>query len=146
MKTSLWQKLTGSVNLEDEYGNEEELENKEGNEQETGEDAQLSIDVYQTPNEIILQTMVPGVRPEDLNIEIGRDVVTISGKREENRAITDDNYFVRELYWVSFSRTVMLPQEIDPEAAQAVEKHGLLLIKLPKIDKEKKSTLKVKSL
>ena len=145
MKTSLWQKLTGSVNLEDEYGNEEELENKEGNEQETGEDAQLSIDVYQTPNEIILQTMVPGVRPEDLNIEIGRDVVTISGKREENRAITDDNYFVRELYWGSFSRTVMLPQEIDPEAAQAVEKHGLLLIKLPKIDKSRVQAVKIKS-
>src|SRR3972149_3086808 len=144
MKTSLWQKLTGSVNLEDEYGNEEELENKEGNEQETGEDAQLSIDVYQTPNEIILQTMVPGVRPEDLNIEIGRDQVTIRGKREINRAITDDNYFVRELYWGSFSRTISLPAEVDPEEAEAVEKHGLLLIKLPKIDKEKKAIVRGK--
>lgn len=142
--SSLWQKLTGSVNLEDDY--EEEESEKEEGEMELGEDAQLSIDVYQTPGEIILQTMVPGVRPEDLSIEIGRDIVTITGRREENRAITDDNYFVRELYWGAFSRTVTLPQEIDPEGAQAVEKHGLLLIKLPKIDKEKKTSVKIKSI
>ena len=144
MKPSLlWQKLTGGVNLEEE----ENEETSEGD-AETGtndEDAQLSVDLYQTPSEIILQTMVPGVRPEDLIIEIGRDMVTIRGKREGNRTITDDNYFVRELFWGSFSRTISLPAEVDCEEAEAVEKHGLLIIKLPKIDKEKKATLKVKS-
>ncbi|HXK34931.1 MAG TPA: Hsp20/alpha crystallin family protein [Candidatus Paceibacterota bacterium] len=141
--TSLWQKLTGGVNLEEEEYDEEESGEESGG--EFDEDAQLSIDLYQTPNEIILQTMVPGVRPEDLAVEIGRDQVTIRGKREINRAITDDNYFVRELYWGSFSRTISLPAEVDPEEAEAVEKHGLLLIKLPKIDKEKKAIVRVKS-
>ena len=144
MKPSLlWQKLTGGVNLEEE----ENEETSEGD-AETGtndEDAQLSVDLYQTPSEIILQTMVPGVRPEDLIIEIGRDMVTIRGKREGNRTITDDNYFVRELFWGSFSRTISLPAEVDCEEAEAVEKHGLLIIKLPKIDKEKKATVRVKS-
>jgi HSP20 family protein len=145
MKPSLlWQKLTGSVNLEDE-----EMESYEDEEERADssfdEDAQLSIDLYQTPNEIIIQTMTPGVRPEDLQIEIGRDVVTIRGKREFNRAVTDDQYFVRELYWGSFSRAIQLPAEIDIEEAEAVEKHGLLILKLPKIDKERKASVKVKS-
>jgi len=89
--------------------------------------------------------MVAGVRPEDLQITISRDMITIKGKREENRTITDDNYFLQELYWGSFSRTILLPEEIDPEEAEAIEKHGLLVIKLPKIDKEKKTSLKIKS-
>ena len=109
------------------------------------EEGQLTVDVYQTPAEIIVQTMVAGVRPEDLQITISRDMITIKGKREENRTITDDNYFLQELYWGSFSRTILLPEEIDPEEAEAIEKHGLLVIKLPKIDKEKKTSLKIKS-
>jgi len=139
---SLWQKLTGNVNLEDEEREEEE-ETEEGGVFE--EDAELNIDLYQTPNEIIVQTMVPGVRPEDLQIEISRDTLTIRGKREGNRAITDDNYYIRELYWGSFSRTIQLPEEVDIDEAEAVEKHGLLILKLPKVDKQRKSNVRVKS-
>lgn len=109
------------------------------------EEGQLTVDVYQTPAEIVVQTMVAGVRPEDLQITISRDMITIKGKREENRSISEDNYFLNELYWGSFSRTILLPEEIDPEEAEAIEKHGLLVIKLPKIDKEKKTSLRIKS-
>jgi len=109
------------------------------------EEGQLTVDVYQTPAEIIVQTMVAGVRPEDLTITISRDMITIKGKREENRTISEDNFFLQELYWGSFSRTILLPEEIDPEEAEAIEKHGLLIIKLPKIDKEKKTSLRIKS-
>ena len=109
------------------------------------EEGQLTVDVYQSPAEIIVQTMVAGVRPEDLTITISRDMITIKGKREENRTISEDNYFLQELYWGSFSRTILLPEEIDPEEAEAIEKHGLLVIKLPKIDKEKKTSLRIKS-
>lgn len=114
--------------------------------QEEESEGQLSVDVYQTPGEIIVQSMVAGVRPEDLSINITRDMITIRGKREENRIISDDNYFTKELYWGSFSRTILLPQEIDPEEAEAIEKHGLLIIKLPKMDKGRQTSLKVKSL
>lgn len=117
----------------------------EKSEWEQEEEGQLTVDVYQTPTEIIVQTMAAGVRPEDLHITIARDMITIKGKREENRTISEDNYFLQELYWGSFSRTILLPEEIDPEEAEAIEKHGLLIIKLPKIDKEKKTSLKVKS-
>ena len=109
------------------------------------EEGQLTVDVYQTPAEIIVQTMVAGVRPEDLTITISRDMITIKGTREKNRTIAEDNFFLQELYWGSFSRTILLPEEIDPEEAEAIEKHGLLIIKLPKIDKEKKTSLRIKS-
>lgn len=116
------------------------------NENEPEEEGQLSVDVYQTPGEIVVQTMVAGVRPEDLQISISRDMVTIKGKREEARTISEDNYFAKELYWGTFSRTIVLPQEIDPEGADAIERHGLLIIKMPKMDRERKTSLKVKSI
>lgn len=163
-KKTLFQRITGGISLRDK---EEELEEdfeeegdsfglnskkltiKDSNsswEEELEQDGQLSVDVYQTPSEIVVVSMVAGVRPEDLQVNITRDMITIRGKREENRTISDENFFTRELYWGTFSRTILLPQEIEPEEAEATEKHGLLIIRLPKIDKGKKSTLRVKSL
>ena len=108
-------------------------------------EGELALDVYQTANDIIVQTFVAGVRPEDLEINITREMLTIRGKRQENQKIQQDDFFSRELYWGAFSRTVSLPQEIEPEEAEAIERHGLLTIRLPKIDKDKRSSLKVKS-
>ena len=84
------------------------------------------MDVYQSPDEIVVEAMIAGVKPEDLDVSITRDMVTIKGKREESREVAENDYFYKELYWGSFSRTILLPQEIEPEEAQAVEKHGLL--------------------
>jgi HSP20 family protein len=73
-------------------------------------------------------------------------MVTIKGKRDGNTQVIEDNYFYRELYWGSFSRTILLPHEIQIEEVEAVEKHGLLIIRLPKIDKSKQAKIKVKSI
>ena len=108
------------------------------------EEGELTVDVYQTPTEIIIKSMVAGVKPEDLDISITRDMVTIKGKRETERTIREEDYYHQELYWGTFSRTVMLPAEIDVEESDAVEKHGLLIIRMPKIDKHKQTLLKVK--
>ncbi len=113
---------------------------------EEEEEGQLTVDVYQTPSEIIIQTMVAGVRPENVQVDVTRDMVTIKGKRMENRTISDENYFTRELYWGAFSRTILLPQEVELEEAEAYNQDGLLTIKLPKKDKEKRATIKIKSL
>ena len=148
-KRSFFEKLTGSVSIDDESANEKGTKNgalEKGRWSEEEDEAQLTIDVYQTPTEIILKSIVAGVKPEDLQISISRDMVTIKGKREENRETTDEDYFYKELYWGSFSRTVVLPQEVDPEEAEAIEKHGLLIIRLPKLDKEKQTKLKVRSI
>lgn len=109
------------------------------------DDGQLTVDVYQTPDDIVIKTITAGVKPEELDISITRDMVTIHGHREEAHEVSDEDYFSRELYWGSFSRTILLPQEIDVEGAEASEKHGLLMIKLPKLDKHRETKLKVKS-
>ncbi len=108
-------------------------------------EGQLTVDVYQNSDEIIIKAIVAGVRPEDLDVSITRDMVTIRGKREDIHEVSDDNYFYRELYWGSFSRTILLPQEIEVEDAEALEKYGLLTIRLPKIDKAKQTKLKVRA-
>ncbi len=147
---SFFEKLTGSVKLDDDLAeeaekrpakNSEDAANYLGDDEEEG---QLTVDVYQTPSEIVIKSMVAGVKPEDLDIAITRDMVTIKGKRETERFIKEDDYFHRELYWGTFSRTIMLPSEVQVDEADAVEKHGLLIIRLPKIDKHKQTRLRVK--
>jgi HSP20 family protein len=158
-KASFFERLTGSVRLdqEDELEERDEEETKKGARgtqekdgsrwaNEEPEEGQLSVDVYQTPNDIIIETMVAGVKPEDLQINIMRDMVTLRGKREPSRIVNDEDYFTRELFWGAFSRTISLPAEIEPEDAEAIEKHGLLMIRLPKIDKSKQTSLRVKSI
>ncbi len=114
---------------------------------ETGvEEGELSVDVYQTSSEIIIEAMVAGVKPEDLHLSITRDMVTIKGRRDGNTQVTHDDYFYKELYWGSFTRTILLPHEVVIEDAEAVEKHGLLIIRLPKLDKARQTKLKVKSI
>jgi HSP20 family molecular chaperone IbpA len=150
-KRSFFERLTGSIRAEEDYEEPRKLPVKEGKNaknwiEEENEEMELAVDVYQTPTEIIVQTMVAGVRPEDLEVSIARDMITIRGKREESRVIDEENYFSKELYWGSFSRTILLPQEVEPEEAEAVEKHGLLTIRMQKVDKAKKNSVKVKSL
>lgn len=147
-KKSFFERLTGTVKMEEEteVAETEEREARGGIlDEEAEEEGELSVDVYQTSDEIVIKTMVAGVRPEDLDINITRDVVTIKGKREEGKEVHDADYFHKELYWGSFSRTISLPEEIEVEEAEAVERHGLLVIKLPKIDKSKQNKLRVKS-
>ena len=111
--------------------------------EEVGE---LPVDVYETPTEIIIQTLIAGVMPENLSINITRDVVSVSGKREENKSISDENYHIRELYWGAFERTITLPDEVEIDSAEAIERHGMLVIKLPKVDKKRKAMLRIKSI
>lgn len=149
-KQSFFERLTGAVRMNDSEGEEkvirksDDLEN-DWLEDESEKDGELTVDVYQTGDMIIIKSMIAGVRPEDLDVTITRDMVTIRGKRESERIENDDDYFVRELYWGSFSRSIQLPQEIDVDEAEAVERHGLLILKLPKLDKKRTSKLKVKT-
>jgi HSP20 family protein len=73
-------------------------------------------------------------------------MVTIRGRREEEKTIREEDYLMKELYWGSFSRTIALPEEIDVDRAEAIERHGLLILRLPKLDKKKQSKLKVKAI
>jgi len=110
-------------------------------------EGQLAIDVFQTENELIIQSAIAGVKPEELDISIENDVVIIRGSREKSSFDFDEkgNYFTRECYWGAFSREVVLPVEIDPSRAEAIMKNGILILKLPKVSRERKRKIEVKT-
>ena len=158
-KRSIFERLLGTVRLEesdrmhDTYSSRKESDTStkvsvrsEDAAHTDDDEGQLSVDMYETDKEIIIEAMVAGVRPDDVHLNITRDQVTIRGKRESNTQIQDNSYFIKELYWGTFARTVNLPHEIVIEEADAVEKHGLLIIRLPKLDKNRESKLRVKSI
>ena len=146
-KRSFFERLTGTVKAdEDALGFPEPVE-EELNEliEEDAVDGELPVDVYNRENEIIVKTMVAGIRPENLDIDITRSMVSIKGTRQVSEEVDEKDYYHKELYWGTFARTVTLPEEIDVEESEATEKNGLLTIRLPKIDKAKQNKLKVKS-
>ncbi len=113
---------------------------------DNAEEGELAVDLFQTPSEIVIRAMISGVKPEDLNISITREMVTIKGRRDETERVAESDYFQKELYWGAFSRTLLLPSEVEPDECEATEKHGLLTLRLPKIDKQRVQKLKIKSL
>lgn len=115
-------------------------------EEEEEEEAGLAIDMYESDNELIIQSMIAGITPDNLHIAITRDSVTLSGRRVAPQGITEEQYMTREIYWGTFSRVVELPFEINTDGAEAVEKYGLLIIRLPKLDTHRTHQLRVKSI
>ena len=107
-------------------------------------EGQLTVDVYQNPSEIVIQSTVAGVDPDNLDISITADSVTIRGRREKMERVKDEDYFYQECYWGKFARSIILPQEVDTEEAVAAIKNGILTIRLPKLNREKTKKIKVK--
>lgn len=171
-KRSFFERLTGSIRMEEDepvtmtspvrraslyakydenYEDDETVEEStsasieidSSEDDDSTEEAQLAVDVYETNNEIVVRTMTAGVKKEDLHLSITRESLTISGKRDNEPRAYQHHYHTQELYWGSFSRTIELPDEIDIELATANEHHGLVTIKLPKFDKKKMATLKI---
>jgi HSP20 family protein len=164
-KPSFLDRLTGGGQTDEydrilddkhQFGEDDDLAVEETYQEEEGEweadeqpgaqqDGELPVDMYQTDDAIVIRALVAGVSPNDLEISITRDMVTLRGVREEFQEVHDDGYFHRELFWGSFSRTLVLPEEVAIDEAEAQEKHGMLEIKLPKLDKHRTTQLRVKS-
>lgn len=106
---------------------------------------ELAVDVYQTPEAIVVKALIAGVHPGTIDISLTREMLTISGTRSDEKEVDEEHYFQRELYWGSFSRTILLPEEVDVDLAEASERHGILMIRLPKINKKKQTKLKVRA-
>ena len=110
----------------------------------TPDEGQLSVDVIETPDAVVIVTAIAGVKPEDLDLYISEDVVTIRGSRADEHAGTRGATFhFRECYWGGFSRTIVLPSHIKPDGADAVMKNGILTITLPKASFETKISVRV---
>jgi HSP20 family protein len=123
---------------------EENLENRFDGFSNEGE-GQLTIDVYQTMDEIVVESPIAGVKSEDLDIDITHESVSIRGERHREVCVPEADYLYQECYWGRFSRSVILPQEIDADKAVAEFKDGILRIRLPKLNREKTKKLRIKT-
>lgn len=103
----------------------------------------LTVDVYQTSDEIVVQSTIAGANADDIDISVTTDMVTIKGKRMPEERIKSSDYFHQELYWGPFSRAVILPEDIDADAAKASYKNGILTIRLPKLEKSRTKKLRI---
>lgn len=101
-------------------------------------EGQLAVDVFETDGEIIIRSAIAGVSPEDLEVSVHNDMLTIRGTRQPECIETGSRHLVRECHWGSFSRSLILPTEIDADAIRAELKNGVLNVRLPKIERSKK--------
>ncbi len=106
-------------------------------------EGQLTVDVFQDEDHIILQSTIAGVDPNDIDISITNDMVTIKGSRQPEQKIKSSDYFHQELYWGPFSRSIILPMDVDADSAKANMKNGVLTIRLPKLDKIKTKKVRI---
>lgn len=109
---------------------EEEIYDEDGDELE--EEGQLSVDVYQDRENIYIKSTIAGVEPEDVDIAFDNDMITIRGKRHKDKNIREEDYFYQECYWGNFSRSIILPVDVQEEKIKAEIRNGILTIILPK--------------
>lgn len=164
-KKSFFERVTGATSIEPDerrnssmpiYNEEEEAEMimraepqksvfiEEEENYSVDAEGQLTIDVYQTEGEIVIKSTIAGVKPEDLDVTINNDMVTIKGERKNEEVVHNENYYYQECYWGGFSRSVVLPVDIISDKAEASLKNGILTIRLPKADTTKTKRIQVR--
>lgn len=115
-------------------------------EETTPEVGQLSLDVYETPKELIIVAPIAGVKMDDINLSLTEDVLTISGKRHLESTVSEEDYLIQECFWGEFSRSIVLPDNADGTKIQASFKDGILRIAIPRnADNNKTKVIKIKS-
>lgn len=130
---------------EPELEPEAEYSDEDTGEAEEEQEGQLTVDVFQDDQNIIVQSTIAGVSPEDLDVSITNDMVTIRGERRQQFDADHEDYFYQECYWGTFSRSIILPVEIDADRAEAKIKNGVLTIRIPKANTAVTRKLKVKT-
>ena len=108
-------------------------------------EGQLAVDVFQTKDSLVIKAPIAGVKPDDIDISITDDVVTVKGNRADTKEVENEHYFAQECYWGAFSRSVILPIAVVGEKAQASFKDGILTIRVPKADQAKVRKIQVKA-
>jgi HSP20 family protein len=105
----------------------------------------LAVDMYETDQDVVIKTSVPGVKPEDIDITITGDTLTIKGETKAEEKVERANYIRRERRYGAFSRSLTLPTTIVAEKAKAEFENGVLTLTLPKAEEVKPKTIKVKT-
>jgi len=134
------------VDTEEETATEESPTNASNEDWLSEYEGQLTIDMFQTKDNVVIKSTIAGVKPEDVDVTIANDMVTIRGERSRDFEASSEDYFYQECYWGSFSRSVVLPVDVDIESVGADLKDGILTVILPKAAKAKAKKIKVKGL
>jgi len=113
--------------------------------QEEETEGQLAIDVYQDEENIYLIAPIAGTAPAEVDVSITDEIITIRGERKSGHKASAEDHFVQECYWGPFSRTFVMPVEVNSERAKATLKNGLLTITIPKDARSRTKSLKIES-
>ena len=105
----------------------------------------LAVDMYETDDSVVVKATVPGVQPEDLDISVTGDTLTIRGEVRREEEVKEENYLRRERYYGTFCRSLPLPTQVVAEDAEAVFENGVLTLTLPKAEEVKPKSIKVKT-
>jgi len=105
----------------------------------------LAVDMYETADSVIVKTAVPGVKPEDIDITISGDLLTIKGETKLEEKVEKENYIRQERRYGAFQRSVQLPGSLVLDKAEANFEHGILTLTIPKSEEAKPKTIKVEA-
>lgn len=111
--------------------------------QEEEVEGQLTIDMYHTPDTLVVRSTIAGVAPEDVSVTLDGETLTIRGERKRSETVEQQDYYYQECYWGSFSRSVTVPMEVDPAKVRAEIKNGILTVTLPRIRSARPRRIKV---
>ncbi len=104
-----------------------------------------AVDMYQTDNDVVVKMSVPGIKPEDVQISVTGNTLTVKGEVKESNDTKQRSYHIREQRWGSFERVLSLPTDVKADKAQAEFENGVLTVTLPKAEEVKPKTITVKA-
>lgn len=104
----------------------------------------LSLDIFQTAEEIVVVAPIAGVAQDDLSIAVTDEVLTIKGSRTFSFKAESTDYFTQECFWGDFSRSIILPESVDTSKVKASFKNGILTVRIPKVEKVKTRMIVIK--
>ena len=103
----------------------------------------LPLDVTTTKDALLVTASLPGVKPEQVEITVENGTLTISGRTQDERSADEGSYLVQEIRRGSFSRSMTLPQGLEPDKAEATFEHGVLKLRIPKAEQVKPRQIKI---
>ncbi len=107
--------------------------------------SELAVDMYETNDNVVVKTALPGVNPDDVDVTITGDTLTIKGESKEETENKEENYLRRERHYGSFSRSVTLPSGLQTDKTEASFDNGMLTLKIPKSEQVKPKSIKVQA-
>ncbi len=123
-----------------------EIDEMEGDGWLSGDDyeGQLAVDVYEKDGKIVVKAALAGVKPENVDVNLNNDTLTIKGKREKHQKEEGSDYFIEECYWGGFSRSIILPVDVKQDEIEAKFEQGIITITLPISKRSKHTKIEVK--